>query len=449
MAKFFCNICVEEKPNKVTCSCDFEACKDCIKQYLLGSTKHAHCMSCKTGWGQKFLIDNFTKGWVEGNKEGQYRAHQKALALDREKSRVPETLAELPRLKAQKEAIESSQKIIKELYARRKELKKELAEINRLIPEAQRQASRAMKKELQEIKAPNFICPCPDEECRGMIDSVKFRCGVCGKKICRKCREFKAREDGEKHECNKDVLENVKFLRQDTKPCPKCATAIHKIDGCDQMWCTQCRTPFSWRTGEIETGTIHNPHAIRWRRENGLNVIDVNDIPCGGLVQMYHIINIPREKQFYIERIHRVIAEINNYIYRENNDFGGLRMRYILKEISEDKWMQSIFVKERQNERKRANNEILTTLRTLAIERFRDLAQTLQELPSENFSKCNRVVEKFIKEMGKIRNFINKAFMEELPPLGTKKPLQIVSCWMWSDRYERYSEKQRMQFDNF
>jgi hypothetical protein len=57
-------------------------------------------------------------------------------------------------------------------------------------------------------------------------------------------------------------------LNKEAKPCPKCAASISKIDGCDQMWCTQCRTAFSWRTGAIETA-VHNPHYYEWKRRNG------------------------------------------------------------------------------------------------------------------------------------------------------------------------------------
>jgi hypothetical protein len=49
---------------------------------------------------------------------------------------------------------------------------------------------------------------------------------------------------------------------------------------CDQMWCTQCQTAFSWRTGRIEK-VIHNPHYYEWMRRNGTLERNPNDVPCG------------------------------------------------------------------------------------------------------------------------------------------------------------------------
>ena len=67
----------------------------------------------------------------------------------------------------------------------------------------------------------------------------------------------------------------AELIKKSTKNCPKCAVPIYKISGCDQMYCTECHIAFSWRTGEIDNGTIHNPHYFQYQREiaNTLNEI--------------------------------------------------------------------------------------------------------------------------------------------------------------------------------
>jgi hypothetical protein len=43
------------------------------------------------------------------------------------------------------------------------------------------------------------------------------------------------------------------------------------VRNCDQMWCTQCHTAFSWRTGNIET-RIHNPHYYEYMRQSDIGL---------------------------------------------------------------------------------------------------------------------------------------------------------------------------------
>ena len=74
----------------------------------------------------------------------------------------------------------------------------------------------------------------------------------------------------------------MKLLNKDSKSCPKCGTVIHKTSGCAQMWCPDCHTAFDWRTGEIVTGRIHNPHYIEFKRKGGTSR-EHGDIPCGGI----------------------------------------------------------------------------------------------------------------------------------------------------------------------
>jgi len=109
-----------------------------------------------------------------------------------------------------------------------------------------------------------FVMACPGAECRGFL-APDYSCGMCASVTCKACHEIK---DGD-HTCNADVVASVKALKAEARPCPTCATQISKIDGCDQMWCTQCKTTFSWRTGLKEEGHTHNPHYYEYMRAHG------------------------------------------------------------------------------------------------------------------------------------------------------------------------------------
>ena len=69
------------------------------------------------------------------------------------------------------------------------------------------------------------------------------------------------------HVCKEENIKSAEMIKKSTKNCPKCAVPIFKISGCDQMFCTECKIAFSWKTGEIDNGVIHNPHYFQAQRE--------------------------------------------------------------------------------------------------------------------------------------------------------------------------------------
>ncbi|MGL5961818.1 MAG: hypothetical protein ACRCZ0_07680 [Cetobacterium sp.] len=120
----------------------------------------------------------------------------------------------------------------------------------------------------------SFMCPVVN--CDGIVTDGK--CSYCKNNICVKCYQTRAND----HKCDPNVLATIKLLKNDTKPCPKCKIPIYKIDGCDQMFCVKCKTAFSWKTGKIETGVVHNPHYFEWMRNCGDQPLpgQPEDDPC-------------------------------------------------------------------------------------------------------------------------------------------------------------------------
>lgn len=291
-----------------------------------------------------------------------------------------------------------------------------------------------------------FLCTCPYPSCRGMVTVKKLKCVVCYKKVCEDCREPLELEKSA-HKCNPQILENIKLLKEDTKPCPKCAVGIFRIQGCSQMFCTICKISFSWDTGKINAGRVHNPHAIEWFRQNGNIDRDILDIPCGGLPQVFHILKYEEVSDDLFETIvsiYQVVAEVDERIEKcVIEDFEDIRMDYVLGKKTEKQWESAIFTRERNNERKKLLSDIYVTFRTISVERFRQLYEDLEALRAttvvssgdENTKKLIKLcVKAFIENMSEVKTFINSTLSEELVLLGTAKPIQILDSWQWSNK---------------
>lgn len=105
------------------------------------------------------------------------------------------------------------------------------------------------------------LVPCTQPECAGMFTYDGDRdngCMICGVRHCRACL---TRAD-EGHVCDPGAVHSAHLILTTTKPCPTCATPISKTDGCDQMMCMNptCHAVFSWNTGRLEVGGVHNPY---------------------------------------------------------------------------------------------------------------------------------------------------------------------------------------------
>jgi hypothetical protein len=219
---------------------------------------------CQKEWTRKFVVNTFPNAWVSK----KWKDMNAKVGVDKEKALFPATMGAVEELKA-KEALKDEIAELKEqqlaIMRRKWNLETQLRNGGDVI--AKKSVSNGRK--------------CPDENCRGFL-STQWKCGLCEKWACPECHVIKGDTRDADHTCDPNTLATAQLLSKDTKPCPKCSTPIHKIEGCDQMWCTQCHTGFSWKRGTIEN-RVHNPHYYEWQRQNGGGRAprNVGDFECG------------------------------------------------------------------------------------------------------------------------------------------------------------------------
>lgn len=456
-----CIVCFGNCSNKLPsvkcgyCPATKRACVECAKEYLLKNPGSPHCMECKKEWTPLFFAETFPKEF----REGVYRESRKTFALEREIGALPDTL---PLVDAKKK--ENNIKAeIETLRQKRRELKKKRAD---LLAEV-----RARKEILRQGVSVGgekvYVCKCPVEECKGFIEQGTWKCGLCEEKICGKCHVSLVEE---RHVCQKDAVESVAAIMKDTRPCPKCSTRIFKTVGCDQMFCTVqgCMTAFSWNTGEIATGTIHNPHYYEMMRKLGRQQRAIGDVPCGGLVQA-HQFNVYLREAAEIEKLedrgkfqqdvyslHRRVAEVTEYIRVRNTELANqpgcedIRLDFLMEKIkSKEEFKNKIYEREIALGRKREEIQILQTFEAAAIERFADLSVRAHEIynrkkPEEKLTEMEEELSgltvKELKEMCIERNLARsgtkpdliariKKYEDQKSPVLARKVTRRKSLW--------------------
>ena len=374
-----CLICAEAfnhtKHTKVSCpSCSFAACRTCCQHYILDQDASV-CMNkgknpdgsyiCQKEWSRKFVTDHFPRTWVNN----QWKQMNQKVGVEREKALLPATMS---------------------VVEQRKEV--QLMEIEIIAIDRQIRNLNQRKWNLrQQIQAGGSVVTvqaaargraCPDTECRGYL-STQWKCGLCDKWTCPDCHEIKGGSRDTEHTCDPDTKATAQLLARDTKSCPKCAIPIHKIEGCDQMWCPECHTAFSWRRGTIET-RIHNPHYYEWLRNNngGAAPRNAGDVECGRDLTDHRVSNMFEElrKSLYtehkslpveIENIKtKILTVIRNTIhlsdvqstrFQTNNVVDNLQLRvgYLEGEMDEKRFASRVHTADKAFQKKRDISDVI------------------------------------------------------------------------------------------
>jgi ribosomal protein S27AE len=237
-----------------------------------------------------------------------------------------------------------------------------------------------------------FVRACPVEDCRGFLSTV-WKCGVCENWTCPECHEVKGVDKNAAHTCDPNNIATAQLLARDSRNCPKCAALIFKINGCDQMYCTQCHTAFSWRSGRIETGAIHNPHYYEYMRARGTLPRNPGDVPCGGFpewrVVSSLLINYAAAEARIIANAHRswghcqwaLIPRFTTNAARDNRD---LRIKYMIGDFDENEFKKKIQQREKAAQKKTDIRMVIEMYMAVLSDLFQSFVSTRDPLTLTN-----------------------------------------------------------------
>lgn len=447
-AKDDCSICCLPASKVAQCPmCDYCACIECTKTFILGGLGEAKCMNveCNKPFSNAFLAKTCTKKWLNGD----YKDHMDTVWFDRDRALIPDTM---PLIALKSELRSAKGKLtnrINKYRFRVMELQRYNLSMNKPM-DTNFNTDEQLNNLTQEnamfqtiindlnvrievypflpetVPFPKHSIPevwiqgCEREGCNGLVNS-KMVCGACNGKICKECRV--ALNRGEKHVCDANDVATVKSMSMNTKPCPKCAVPIYKIDGCDQMWCVECKTAFSWVSGRVETTTIHNPHYYEWlrseNRKNGGNGEIARNAGVQGNcelwpndVQIIVRINLPAKSVMECDRIVASVQRGHIFNYndtRAENSLYILRAKYIKGTINETHWRTEMLQKRRWSVLCKRSNEIYATYCLVMRENIETFVHRIKELPE----KVQNAFDSFYSRAIDIREYFNHVLVEE------------------------------------
>ena len=368
-----CEVCYENLNNSthkmVKCDkCEYTCCKQFVRTYFKGILNEPHCMKCNIQWESEFVVLAVNKSYYNG----EFKENRKALLTTLEKSRLPDTQNDAKMFILQEK-----------LDARILAIKGQIKDLKVQIEVKSQEIILAHSEFLKEKKTgrKEFIMKC-QADCKGYL-STSYKCDLCNKRTCPKCFEVEddgaARGGAVEHTCKPENVETVSMMKKETKACPGCSVRIYKIDGCNQMWCVECNTPFDWISGKIVSGVVHNPHYYEYLKKNGGIPRAPGDVLCGGLPHVQNIfqkISVLRATGFvesaHAESMLRNVGNLHqfvNHIHHEylaltqndsyQNALKTIRIKYILGRLSEEEFSAAIFRENKKDTKIQKKKQLL------------------------------------------------------------------------------------------
>jgi hypothetical protein len=348
-----CSICIETFTDELIFKCNackYINCIECHKKYLLTSNQDPHCMNCRAVISYDIFIDKFNEKWIFD----KYKKHRYEILWEKEKSLIPETVHYISLKKQEKSLIEKKIELLEQV----KKINSDMLILNNNVQNLH------VKTTYNKFK---YTYTCPKQTCKGFLNE-EYVCEICDITVCKKCYTETDPNLKGPHECNPELVETFNAIKKEAKPCPSCGEFISKVSGCDQMFCITCGTAFSWKSGLIEKGIIHNPHAHTFfqnnpdAQQNYNNALNRNqNNGCRTHIPSYELFGnvikkISYDDNDYLKRIHRKIAEFRQYnrpkftrIMNNNTEKNrDIRIKYIKNEIDEKSFKQTLHLRDKK-----------------------------------------------------------------------------------------------------
>lgn len=482
-----CSICMENfnktVRQRIQCeNCHMDICMKCIKRFLAENVQEPNCMNCR---------EVYTKEFMDRNLGYTYRRRVlKAVRLEvlmaREKEFMPDLMhraqayreivrtdneldqnslllsqakAELQQLVLAKEQFDKtiqqtldnregnddnkyvefmkkSQDTLTSFYQAYNNVTEKIKFHNSLRSSmwAYRRDQQNVYKSAGTIKT-NAKMYCVRTDCKGFLNE-NYACGLCNLRICKDCHEELEPQGQETtpHVCKQENIDSVKAIENETKPCPTCRTRVFKTEGCDQMFCVKCHTAFSWNTGAIERGRIHNPHYFEWLRQQRQEMPrEIGDVPCGGLPNWSEVqravkaLGVDVLTMTYLNVVYKMTEYIQNKEVPKYPVTGGrdeylniIAVDYMADILTERKWKDRLYNIEKKKEVNTERRLILDMILAVLIDIFRDLLVI----------ETKDGVDDKIHEIDELRKYFNKSIKN----LGHRFDLynfkRISKTWM-------------------
>jgi hypothetical protein len=267
------------------------------------------------------------------------------------------------------------------------------------------------RKAQKFVKNANVQRQCPQNDCRGYLED--WKCALCSTAVCKKCHVITSQE----HECNVDDIETAKLFATNMKLCPNtaCRAPIFKISGCPQMFCVSCSIFFDWNTMEIaKSGARHNPHYFEWLAKNPGKHLPTDPEPanmnaCGDDLNSFVIRGrLSDQAAAQVRQINHILAIVRPkfaFVGDDDDILTDMRIKYLLKEISEKDWKTRLDQIEKKN---LVHTEIYAIIETL-----RSGASSLFEFHKKASSNLIWTYhEKLNVDMDELRVYINKCLVD-------------------------------------